>query len=408
MGTATTQRNNTPKLRFSGFDDEWGEYKFSDLVKINQGLQIAISERLTTQVPESYFYITNEFLRPGNKKKYYIKNPPPSVLCNEDDVLMTRTGNTGMVVTGVEGAFHNNFFKIKYLSDELHRDFLVYFLKLPVTQNLILKLAGTSTIPDLNHSDFYRIKITKPTLTEQQKIADFLGSVDAWLDNLRRQRAALDAYKRGMLQKLFTQQVRFMDENGKDYPEWDLQPLKEIFQEVSRAVGDLNIETHSITAGKGFVSQAEKFGRDISGKQKNNYTLLEHGEFSYNKGNSKTYTYGCVYANHKNQKIAVPKVFISFKLTDKEFSTNFYEQLFISHYLDKYLAQIISSGARMDGLLNVNKTDFFKIKVPVPSSKEQQKIADFLTALDQTIAAKSEEIAKVERWKKGLMQKMFV
>ena len=101
-----------PKLRFKGFEEEWEKKELKDFTKINQGLQIAISERFLEKVDGSYFYITNEFLRAGSKKSYFIKNPPQSVMCDEDDLLMTRTGNTGQVVTGVSGAFHNNFFKI--------------------------------------------------------------------------------------------------------------------------------------------------------------------------------------------------------------------------------------------------------------------------------------------------------
>src|SRR4051794_6252024 len=107
-----TAQNNIPALRFPEFEGEWSKGKLHDFTKINQGLQIAISERYLESVENSHFYITNEFLKEGAERKYYIKNPPKSVLCNEDDILMTRTGNTGKVVTNVSGAFHNNFFKI--------------------------------------------------------------------------------------------------------------------------------------------------------------------------------------------------------------------------------------------------------------------------------------------------------
>ena len=132
--------------------------------------------------------------------------------------------------------------------------------------------------------------------------------------------------------------------------EWEEKKLGEIFNEVNEKVGNRNIDTYSITAGKGFVSQKEKFGKDISGSQNTNYTLLSTNEFSYNKGNSKTYNYGCVYLNNIGKEIAVPNVFISFSLTDKTMNPKFFEQKFKGHYLDKQLRKIISSGARMDGL----------------------------------------------------------
>ncbi|MDC3137348.1 restriction endonuclease subunit S, partial [Bacteroidota bacterium] len=191
-----------PALRFFEFKIDWQQYQLKDLTKINQGLQIPIAERLFEYEEGSYFYITNEFLKIGAKNKYYIKNPPNNVKCTTHDILMTRTGNTGKVITGVDGVFHNNFFKIAY-SNSLIKIFLYYFLTLPKTQHTILKLAGSSTIPDLNHKDFYGINIFVPTLSEQQKIADFLSSVDKKIEQLTRKKELLEKYKTGMMQKLF-------------------------------------------------------------------------------------------------------------------------------------------------------------------------------------------------------------
>jgi len=188
--------------------------------------------------------------------------------------------------------------------------------------------------------------------------------------------------------------------------EWQLKRLGDISSEVIDKVGDRNVETYSITAGVGFVSQTEKFGKDISGSQNPRYTMLSPNELSYNKGNSKTYQYGCVYRNPFDHEIAVPNVFISFKFSDGN-SAGFYEQLFIGHYLDRYLRRIISSGARMDGLLNVGKRDFFDIKIPAPSKKEQEKIADFLTAVDEKIAKLEQKQASLEAYKRGVMQQIF-
>ena len=181
---------------------DWKEDDFKKLTKINQGLQIAISERYSSPIENGYFYITNEFLK-GNSLSYYILNPPESVKCDEDDVLMTRTGNTGQVVTGVKGAFHNNFFKINFDRSQINKDFLVYFLKFYTTQCSILRLAGTSTIPDLNHSDFYRLKLNYPKLEEQNKIVNYLTALDNKIEAIQQKIDASIDYKKGLLQKMF-------------------------------------------------------------------------------------------------------------------------------------------------------------------------------------------------------------
>ncbi|WP_299155837.1 restriction endonuclease subunit S [uncultured Christiangramia sp.] len=216
-----------PALRFNKFNNAWKKTPFKELVKINQGLQIPISDRLLEKEKDALFYITNEFLKKNSKVTYYIKNASQSVSCLESDILMTRTGNTGMVVTNVSGAFHNNFFKIKY-PDYIDKDFLVYFLRLPKTQNKILRLAGTSTIPDLNHSDFYKIYFKFPSFEEQQKIASFLSAVDKRIDLLEQKKAKLKKYKKGVMQKIFSREIRFKDENGKEFSDWKLKELGEI------------------------------------------------------------------------------------------------------------------------------------------------------------------------------------
>ena len=198
----------TGEKRFDQFSNTWELLNFKDIVTINQGLQIAISQRLTEKIPNSFFYITNEFLKEGSNYKYYVLNPTDSVKCSFDDILMTRTGNTGQVVTNVEGVFHNNFFKINYNKEHTSKSFLFYFLTSDRTQHIIQKLAGTSTIPDLNHSDFYSIQINLPKLEEQQKIAAVLTTADNQIKALQQQLQKLKTQKKGLMQQLLTGKIR--------------------------------------------------------------------------------------------------------------------------------------------------------------------------------------------------------
>lgn len=204
---ALMQKLFSQQLRFKADDGsefpEWVEKKLEDLCTVNQGLQIAIEDRLKEQEENSYFYITNEFIKTGTKYKYYIKNPPKTVICNEDDILMTRTGNTGIVVTNITGCFHNNFFKINYDRKFIVKQFFVQFFKLPETKHRILVLAGLSTIPDLNHKDFYSLRINLPCKEEQQKIADCLSSMDSLIENQQKILTTWQQRKKALLQQMF-------------------------------------------------------------------------------------------------------------------------------------------------------------------------------------------------------------
>ena len=188
---------------------------------------------------------------------------------------------------------------------------------------------------------------------------------------------------------------------------WKKYKLRELADRITKKVGDNKLVTLSISAGIGFVSQAEKFSRDISGKQYCNYIYLKKGEFSYNKGNSKTFPQGCIYELKEYDEAAVPNAFISFRFKEN-LVPSFYQGYFDSNFHGKQLVRFITSGARSDGLLNISPTDFFSIVLPTPVKKEeQQKIADCLSSIDDLIDAESRKLKTLEKYKKGLMQKLF-
>lgn len=381
--------------------EDWDSLHFSDISKINQGLQIPIEKRFLEPFEGAYFYITNEFLKEGSSKKYYIKNPPESVICNELDILMTRTGNTGTVITGVKGAFHNNFFKIKY-SSNCERLFIYYYLNSPRIQSLILKLAGTSTIPDLNHGDFYKIPIGLPPLPEQQKIAKILSTWDQSISTTQKLIDELKLRNKGLAQQLLTGKKRLKGFQDK----WKAVLLGEIFTEIKETNdGAENHHIMTISSTLGLITQESKFDRIIAGDSLKKYILLQKGDFAYNKGNSKTYPMGCIYQLQKESAL-VPFVYICFRPSNKV-SPDFYSFWFLEHGLDRQLKKIITSGARGDGLLNVSKKDFFNLIAPYPSKEEQTAIASVLSEADKELQLHQQQLDTLKEQKKGLMQKLL-
>lgn len=189
---------------------EWEVKRFSDISKINQGLQIAIEERFKEVAENRLPYITIQYINDKSNidNQFYIDNANSSVVCYEEDILMTRTGNTGVVVTNEYGVFHNNFFKVDFNREVLIKDFLVYYLKSTQIQKLILNYAGSTTIPDLKHKDFYRIPVIIPSIEEQKHIADILISVDNEIKYYENKKTKLEEIKKGLMQQLLTGKIR--------------------------------------------------------------------------------------------------------------------------------------------------------------------------------------------------------
>ena len=395
-----------PKLRFPEFDGECIENTLGQIGSVSMCKRI-MKDQTSTKGDVPFFKIgtfgraPDAFISCELYEEYKNRYSYP----RKGEILISAAGTIGRLVVfdGAPAYFQDSNIVWLANSEEVVLNPFLYQFLLTVKWT-----TEDTTIARLYNDNLRSIPLLSPSIPEQQKIASFLSSVDKKIDLLRQKKDALELYKKGLMQKIFSQEIRFKHDDGSDFPEWEEVALGDVFEEIKDKVGDRKIPTYSISAGIGFVSQEEKFGKDISGRQNEKYTVLGVGDFSYNKGNSKTYTYGCIYPNNKEHVISVPGVFISFRRKDISTSVGFFAKLFEGHYLDRGLRTLISSGARMDGLLNVNKKDFFDLRVPFPNSDEQNKIADFLSALDSKIQSTSSQIEQMETFKKGLLQQMFV
>ena len=187
---------------------------------------------------------------------------------------------------------------------------------------------------------------------------------------------------------------------------WKPLTLQEVSTPVAERVGERKLTPVSISAGIGFVRQAEKFGRDISGNQYQVYTLVRDGDFVFNKGNSLKFPQGCVYLLQGWGQVAAPNVFICFRLKTG-YSNGYFQQCFEQNQHGTQLKKHITSGARSNGLLNISKDTFFGVEIPTPTLPEQQKIAECLSSVDELMAAQARKVDALKAHKKGLMQQLF-
>ena len=164
---------------------------------------------------------------------------------------------------------------------------------------------------------------------------------------------------------------------------WEQRKLGEICSRVQGNDGRMELPTLTISAANGWMKQEDRFSGNIAGKEQKNYTLLHKGELSYNHGNSKLAKYGTVFSLQTYEEALVPRVYHSFKVEIG--SADFIEYYFATKMPDRELRKLISSGARMDGLLNIGYDDFMGIKMMFPSVLEQDKIAEYFRAFDHLI-----------------------
>ena len=187
--------------------------------------------------------------------------------------------------------------------------------------------------------------------------------------------------------------------------DWEQRKLGEIAERVQGNDGRMNLPILTISAANGWMSQEDRFSGNIAGKEQSNYTLLHKGELSYNHGNSKLAKYGTVFSLEAYKEALVPRVYHSFKTTGG--NSNFIEYYFATKLLDKELAKLISSGARMDGLLNIGFKEFMGINLKLPLYSEQVKIAEYLRNLDHLITLHQRKCDETKKLKKFMLQKMF-
>ena len=187
---------------------------------------------------------------------------------------------------------------------------------------------------------------------------------------------------------------------------WEQRKLGDVTQRVQGNDGRMDLPTLTISAANGWLDQRDRFSSNIAGSEQKNYTLLHKGELSYNHGNSKLAKYGTVFALRTYDEALVPRVYHSFKATE-EANADFIEYVFATKLLDRELGKLISSGARMDGLLNINYEEFMSINMMLPSIEEQLRISEYLRKVDTLITLHQRKCEETKMLKKFMLQKMF-
>lgn len=211
--------------------------------------------------------------------------------------------------------------------------------------------------------------------------------------------------KKWLMQNLLTGKKRL---KGFEKEKWKETLISNVFDRVTRKNTEGNTTVVTISAQRGFVRQTDFFNKNIASEITDNYFLVEKGEFCYNKSYSNGYPWGATKRLKDFDKAVVTTLYICFGLKNsKNNSGDFFEQFFEANFLDRGLTKIAHEGGRAHGLLNVTPSDFFALKITLPSKEEQTAIAKVLQTVDAEIQILKSKLEKLKEQKKGLMQQLL-
>ena len=270
-----------------------------------------------------------------------------------------------------------------------------------------MALASGNMIPGLSRTDITSTKLLLPSLQEQEKVSDFLSAVDQKVSLLKEKHALLGQYKKGVMQKLFKKEIRFKDDSGNEFPDWQELPLSELSLKVSTKNKDESVtQVLTNSAKDGIVNQGDYFNKDIANQGNlGGYTIVEKGDFVYNPRISELAPVGPIKRNHKGQGVMSP-LYTVFRFKDKSL-LDFVEHYFNTTMWHRYMHSIANFGARHDRM-NITTSDFYALPVPIPCQKEREKIVAFIEALNSKCDAVKSQLELTQTFKKGLLQQMFV
>lgn len=403
-----------PRLRFPSFKEDWNKVKLNEVLKEHK------SRNSKSEFDEVFSVakekgVINQIEHLG--RSYASDNITNYKVVFPDDVVYTKSPTAGfpfgiikqnkMDRTGVVSVLYAAFRpQNQYLGLLLD-----YYFSLPVnTYNYLVPLVhkGAKNTMNIGNEDFLNgAKICLPTdISEQRKIADYLITNDKRIEQLKEKKELLEKYKKGITQKIFSQQLRFKDINGHDFPDWTLLKLKDVFsiKSIKNKNSTIkNVLTNSAT--RGIVSQGDYFDKEIANQNNlEGYYIVEVDDFVYNPRISQSAPVGPLKRNNLAKGVMSPLYTV---LTCEKGDMDFYENYFNSNFWHKYMKGIANYGVRHDRM-NITKDGFEKLPIPFPDVREQERIACFLNDIDKQIQAVTTQLKQTKKFKKGLLQKMFV
>ena len=375
-----------PKLRFKEFDGDWLKLKYKDVLTIKYG-----KDHKSLNDGDIPVYGTGGLMRHVNKYLY-----------DGESILIGRKGTIDK-----PKYINEKFWTVDTLFyTEIKENIVPLFLFQHALEVNWLGLNEATGVPSLNTTSIYNVDISIPSKEEQTKIVTFLSAVDEKISQIKQKHELLSQYKQGMMQKLFSQQIRFKADDGSEFGEWEETTLEKIGtflkgKGISKADIVCDGQIPCVRYGELYTHYGEVISKVISATNidVNNLVLSKANDIlipASGETQIDIATASCIL----DDGIALSGDLNIFRTKENG--------IFLSYLIRSKLKMKIAQLAQGNSVVHLYATQLKGVELNLPCLEEQTQIANFLSAIDQKIEVVSKQIEQAKQWKKGLLQQMFI
>lgn len=403
--------SKTPKLRFKEFSGDWESKRLGNCVEINSGG--SPTDILDENGTIPYFKVEQL----NNSSKYQVDTPyrisNSKKIITSGSIIFPKRGAAIMLnkirILAQDSFMDTNLMTLTVKKSSINNEFLYTYL---LKENLS-KLADTTSIPQINNKHIEPYEINIPSKEEQEKIASFFSLIDDKISLQGEKVEALKDYKKGMMQKIFSRELRFKDDDGRDYPEWEEKKLNQLGDTYTGlsgktkenfGIGDAKYVIYRNVFGNILAKEEELDLVEINKGEKQNKVIK--GDLLFTTSSETPEEVGMISCwNYDIEDLYLNSFCFGYRL----FNLEQYSPIFMAYLLrsEGYRRKISILG-QGSTRYNISKTELMKMKVSVPNIEEQRKIVSLLLGLESNIEKNQEKLDSLKEYKKGLLQQMFI
>jgi type I restriction enzyme S subunit len=401
-----------PKLRFDGFNKVWESKQIGEIAEVVGG-GTPKTEIVDYWDGEIKWFTPSEI----GKTKYVfdsdrhitekgLKNSSAKLL-PKDALLLSSRATVGEISIALTECSTNQGFQSLITKSNVDNDFIYYLIS--TIKNEFLRRSSGSTFLEINKNEIKRMPINIPELSEQKKISNLFSAIDNKIEMLEKKCEYYQDFKKYLMQRIFSSsddKLRFKSADGEQYSDWKERNLYEFLTEHKlKSTG--NEEVYSVSVHKGLVNQKEHLGRDFSAPDTSKYNLVKPGDIVYTKSPTGDFPLGIIKQSRVDKNVIVSPLYGVF--TPETYAlgyilNDYFESNVNTH---NYLHPIVQKGAK--NTMNITNKTFLSKTLFVPTDvNEQQKIAECFSKVNDSIRNIEIQQNKVNEFKKGLLQQMFV